>query len=169
MDTVTIKKRLEFHTQRLDKLYLAYSKLLSGGVKSYRLDDRELTRLDLGKLSDEIKDAEEKVDELTALLNGQSAATRIGIVAPVEFTHVIHADFSQMRMSAGPQAVKIIFDLCPPEKTSLQPAIDLTRAFMQAHRLKPVCEGYTRQYAWFVDPDGQMRHYSELIVPVTAE
>ena len=28
-----------------------------------------------------------------ALLNGQSAATRIGIVAPVEFTHVIHADF----------------------------------------------------------------------------
>jgi len=104
-----------------------------------------------------------------ALLNGQSAATRIGIVAPVEFTHVIHADFSQMRMSAGPQAVKIIFDLCPPEKTSLQPAIDLTRAFMQAHHLKPVCEGYTRQYAWFVDPDGQMRHYSELIVPVTAE
>ena len=104
-----------------------------------------------------------------ALLNGQSAATRIGIVAPVEFTHVIHADFSQMRMSAGPQTVKIIFDLCPPEKTSLQPAIDLTRAFMQAHRLKPVCEGYTRQYAWFVDPDGQMRHYSELIVPVTAE
>ena len=56
MDTVTIKKRLEFHTQRLDKLYLAYNKLLSGGVKSYRLDDRELTRLDLGKLSDEIKD-----------------------------------------------------------------------------------------------------------------
>ena len=30
MDTVTIKKRLEFHTQRLDKLYLAYNKLLSG-------------------------------------------------------------------------------------------------------------------------------------------
>lgn len=47
MNTVTIKKRLEFHTQRLDKLYLAYSKLLSGGVKSYRLDDRELTRLSL--------------------------------------------------------------------------------------------------------------------------
>ena len=64
MDTVTIKKRLEFHTRRLDNLYLAYNKLLSGGVKSYRLDDRELTRLDLGKLSDEIKDAEEKVDEL---------------------------------------------------------------------------------------------------------
>lgn len=26
MDTVTIKKRLEFHTQRLDNLYVAYNK-----------------------------------------------------------------------------------------------------------------------------------------------
>ena len=169
MDRTMIEKRLKFHTERLDNLYAAYNALVNSRAKSYRLDDRELTRFDRDTLSDEIEDAGRKVGELTALLNGQSAATRIGIVAPVEFTHVIHADFSQMRMSAGPQAVKIIFDLCPPEKTSLQPAIDLTRAFMQAHRLKPVCEGYTRQYAWFVDPDGQMRHYSELIVPVTAE
>ena len=80
MDTVTIKKRLEFHTKRLDNLYVAYNKLLSGGVKSYRLDDRELTRLDLGKLSDEIKDAEEKVDELTALLNGQSARKAFSVI-----------------------------------------------------------------------------------------
>jgi hypothetical protein len=79
MDTVTIKKRLEFHTQRLDNLYVA-NKLLSGGVKSYRLDDRELTRLDLGKLSDEIKEAEEKVDELTALLNGQSARKAFSVI-----------------------------------------------------------------------------------------
>ena len=64
MDTVTIKKRLEFHTKRLDN----------------RLDDRELTRLDLGKLSDEIKDAEEKVDELTALLNGQSARKAFSVI-----------------------------------------------------------------------------------------
>ena len=73
MDTVTIKKRLEFHTKRLDNLYVAYNKLLSGGVKSYRLDDRELTRLD-------IKDAEEKVDELTALLNGQSARKAFSVI-----------------------------------------------------------------------------------------
>ena len=49
-------------------------------MKSYRLDDRELTRLDLGKLSDEIKDAEEKVDELTALLNGQSARKAFAVI-----------------------------------------------------------------------------------------
>ena len=80
MDTVTIKKRLEFHTQRLDDLYVDYHKLLSGGVKSYRLNDRELTHLDLDKLSDEIKEAEEKVDELTALLNGQSARKAFGVI-----------------------------------------------------------------------------------------
>lgn len=80
MNTTTIKKRLEFHTQRLDNLYAAYNKLLSGGVKSYKLDDRELTRLDLGKLSEEIKEAEQKVDELESLLNGQNARKAFGII-----------------------------------------------------------------------------------------
>ena len=74
--------------------------------------------------------------------------------------HVIHADFSQMRLSAGPQTVRTIFEL--------QPIVDLNREFLQAHHLTPVGEGYTRQYAWFVDDDGQMRHYSELIIPVMA-
>ena len=92
MDRTMIEKRLKFHTERLDNLYAAYNALVNSRAKSYRLDDRELTRFDLDTLSDEIEDAERKVEELTALLNGQSAATRIGIVAPVEFTHVIHAD-----------------------------------------------------------------------------
>ena len=103
-----------------------------------------------------------------ALLTGGSAAARVGIVAPAEFMHVIHADFSQMRLSAGPQTVRTIFELRPPEESSLQPIVDLNREFLQAHHLTPVCEGYTRQYAWFVDDDGQMRHYSELIIPVMA-
>lgn len=103
-----------------------------------------------------------------ALLTGGSAAARVGIVAPAEFMHVIHADFSQMRLSAGPQTVRTIFELRPPEESSLQPIVDLNREFLQAHHLTPVCEGYTRQYAWFVDGDGQMRHYSELIIPVMA-
>lgn len=76
--------------------------------------------------------------------------------------------FLQMRLSAGPQTVRTIFELRPPEESSLQPIVDLNREFLQAHHLTPVCEGYTRQYAWFVDSDGQMRHYSELIIPVMA-
>ena len=72
------------------------------------------------------------------------------------------------RLSAGPQTVRTIFELRPPEESSLQPIVELNREFLQAHHLTPVCEGYTRQYAWFVDDDGQMRHYSELIIPVMA-
>lgn len=75
-----------------------------------------------------------------ALLTGGSAAARVGIVAPAEFMHVIHADFSQMRLSAGPQTVRTIFELRPPEESSLQPIVDLNREFLQAHHLTPVCE-----------------------------
>lgn len=75
-----------------------------------------------------------------ALLTGGSAAARVGIVAPAEFMHVIHADFSQMRLSAGPQTVRTIFELRPPEESSLQPIVELNREFLQAHHLTPVCE-----------------------------
>ena len=75
-----------------------------------------------------------------ALLTGGSAAARVGIVAPAEFMHVIHADFSQMRLSAGPQTIRTIFELRPPEESSLQPIVDLNREFLQAHHLTPVCE-----------------------------
>lgn len=80
MNRTMIEKRLQFHTERLDKLYAAYNALLNSGAKSYRLDDRELTRFDLDKLSEEIKDAEQQVEELTALLNGQSARKAFGVI-----------------------------------------------------------------------------------------
>lgn len=80
MNRSIIEKRLKFHTERLDKLYTAYNALLNGGVQSYRLDDRELTRFDLGTLSEEIKDAEHKVEELTALLGGQPARKAFGVI-----------------------------------------------------------------------------------------
>lgn len=58
----------------------AYNALVNSRAKSYRLDDRELTRFDLDTLSDEIEDAERKVEELTALLNGQSARKAFGVI-----------------------------------------------------------------------------------------
>lgn len=60
--------------------YAAYNALVNSRAKSYRLDDRELTRFDLDTLSDEIEDAERKVEELTALLNGQSARKAFGVI-----------------------------------------------------------------------------------------
>ena len=62
------------------KLRAAYLALVDGGVKSYVIDDRELTRFDLPDLKDEIEDAEKKVDELLAELNGRKPRKAFGIV-----------------------------------------------------------------------------------------
>ena len=64
----------------LSKLRAAYLALVDGGVKSYVIDDRELTRFDLPDLKDEIEDAEKKVDELLAELNGRKPRKAFGIV-----------------------------------------------------------------------------------------
>lgn len=79
-DRTEIKARLEFQKELLSKLRKAYLALLDGGVKSYTIDDRSLTRFDLDTLRDEIAVAEKKVDELTALLNDKKPRKAFGIV-----------------------------------------------------------------------------------------
>lgn len=69
-----LKARLEFWRSALDKLREAYLALLDGGVKSYKIGNEELTRLDLVSLQKRIQEAEKRVDELEALL--QSGHTR---------------------------------------------------------------------------------------------
>lgn len=79
-DRTEIRARLEFQKEKLTKLRKAYLALLDGGVKSYTIDDRSLTRFDLETLRDEIAEAEKKVDELTAMLNGRKPRKAFGIV-----------------------------------------------------------------------------------------
>ena len=79
-NAVDLRARLDFWQKALEKLRTAYLKLLDGGVKSYRIDDRELTRFDLPKLQEEIEAAEKKVDELTALLEGQKPRRAVAII-----------------------------------------------------------------------------------------
>ncbi len=79
-NVVELRARLDFWQKALEKLRVAYLKLLDGGVKSYRIDDRELTRFDLPKLQEEIKSAEKKVDELTTLLEGQKPRRAIAVI-----------------------------------------------------------------------------------------
>ena len=50
-DRTELRARLAFWQEALAKLRKAYLALLDGGVKSYRLDDMELTRLDLSSLN----------------------------------------------------------------------------------------------------------------------
>ena len=71
MDRATIQARLTYWREQLGKLMDAYAKLINGGVKSYQIDDRSLTRFDIPSIRKAIDDAEERVAEYEALLEGQ--------------------------------------------------------------------------------------------------
>jgi len=79
-----IQKRLEFHEAALEKLQDAYLALLEGGVQSYTIDNRSLTRFDLPELMKEIREEERIVSELTTMLNG-GARRRAFAVLPREW------------------------------------------------------------------------------------
>lgn len=71
MDRKDIEIALDYWRDVLTQLRKAYVALIGGGVKSYTIDDRQLTKFDLGTLRGEIDQAEKKVEELSALLSGQ--------------------------------------------------------------------------------------------------
>lgn len=75
-----LKARLAIKKQMLEKLYAAYLALLEGGVQSYTIDDRELTRFDLSTLMNEIEALEEEVDELEGLLAGARSRRAFGVL-----------------------------------------------------------------------------------------
>lgn len=80
MNRTIIQARLTFHQQALDKLQAAYLALVDGGVQSYSIDDRSLTRFDLPKLMEEIRKEENEVAQLTSLLSGGVRRKAFGIV-----------------------------------------------------------------------------------------
>ena len=79
-DRVELRARLEFRKDALKELRKAYLALVKGGVKSYMIDDRQLTRFDLPALRKEIEAAEGEIDELENLLNGQRPRRAFGIL-----------------------------------------------------------------------------------------
>ncbi len=80
MDKTELKARLEFRRAALQKLREAYLELVSGNVKSYALPDRQLTRLDLPALAQEIAKPEKQIAGLAAQLAGGSARRAFGIL-----------------------------------------------------------------------------------------
>lgn len=80
MDKATVQERLTYWRKQLGKLMDAYAALISGGVKSYQIDDRQLTRFDIPSLRKAIDEAEEKVDQLEALLEGIKPRKAFGIL-----------------------------------------------------------------------------------------
>ena len=75
-----LRKRLEYWTGLYGKLQEAYEALVVGGVKSYTLRDRQLTRLDLPDLMKQMELIEEKIDELESVLNGGGRRGAFGVV-----------------------------------------------------------------------------------------
>jgi len=81
MATVTEKKiRLAFHRDAAEKLRAAYIALADGGVQSYTIGSRSLTKFDLSTIGEEIAMHEKKMDELEAELSGRSRRRAVGVV-----------------------------------------------------------------------------------------
>ena len=76
----TIKKRLEFRQAALDELYTAYTALAKGQVQSYTIGSRSLTKFDLTKLMEEIKELEKEIDILESQVSGRKPRKAIGVV-----------------------------------------------------------------------------------------
>ena len=80
MTKTEIKSRLAFRKEALEKLQKAYLAIIDGGVKSYAIDDRNLTRFDIPVLEDEIKTCENEIDTLTNMLNGGKARKAFAVI-----------------------------------------------------------------------------------------
>ena len=61
---LVLKKRLETKKEALAAAEEAYLELLSGGVKSYGIGSRNLTRFDIPVLEETIEKLEKEIDEL---------------------------------------------------------------------------------------------------------
>lgn len=79
-DKIEIRARLDFWKKALSKLRTAYLALVDGGVKSYTIDDRQLTRFDLPALKSEIETAERKIEQLEDALSGQRPRRAFGVI-----------------------------------------------------------------------------------------
>ena len=80
MTRETILEMLEYWKKTLRKLMDAYLALAEGQVKSYEIDDRSLTRLDLPSLKKAINDAEAKVAQYENLLAGHKPRKAFAVV-----------------------------------------------------------------------------------------
>ena len=71
---------LEFHKIAKNKLQEAYISIAEGGVQSYSIGSRSLTKHDLQKIREEIAGHDKAIGELTAALNGKRRRKAVGVV-----------------------------------------------------------------------------------------
>ena len=71
---------LEFHKIAKKKLQEAYIAIAEGGVQSYSIGSRSLTKHDLEKIRAEIAGDDKAISELTAVLSGRGRRRALGII-----------------------------------------------------------------------------------------
>lgn len=76
----TAKKMYEYYTAQIDRLIDAQTSLTAGGVKSYTIGDRQITRFDLGRLSAEIEEAVKQQSKYEAIMKGKPVRAMAAIV-----------------------------------------------------------------------------------------
>lgn len=75
-----LKKRLEIKNRQLENAYTAYTELLEGGVQSYSIGTRNLTKLDLPELEKSIKNLENEIEILEGQINGRKPRKAFGVI-----------------------------------------------------------------------------------------
>lgn len=75
-----IRERLDYWRGVYEKLQRAYIALIEGGVKSYTIDDRALTRFDIDGLRDEMEYAEDMIEKYEGLMCGKKPRKAFGVI-----------------------------------------------------------------------------------------
>ncbi|OPA76751.1 hypothetical protein BVG16_16400 [Paenibacillus selenitireducens] len=77
----TLEERLAFRNKALEEARAAYLALLNGGVKSYSIGSRNLTKFDIPQLESTISRLEKEVSSLESQLDGTGRSRKaIGVV-----------------------------------------------------------------------------------------
>jgi len=82
MSKETILRQLEVKKKRLTAYLDRETEMLTGGVQSYGVGSRNLTRYntDLSAIRAAIKELEDEIEELEGLLNGRKPRKAVGVV-----------------------------------------------------------------------------------------
>lgn len=75
-----LKERLALKKRQLEQANDAYTKLLTGGVKSYGIGSRNLTKFDIPILEESISKLEKEIDILEGQISGGKPRKAFGVV-----------------------------------------------------------------------------------------
>lgn len=75
-----LRARLAFRQEALKEAREGYLELMKGGVKSYTIAGRSLTKLDLPQLEASIRELEKEIDSLESQLAGNRRRRSVGVI-----------------------------------------------------------------------------------------